>query len=220
VFELLAHSPFGFWAIALLIIIFDSSLLLKPGLVTYFVGKRLNVTLRIIEDPYLMKGKEPIISLFTYPLTPFFLSSIDCPSQSRQSVKRLLLKHKRITNNSWHLSNVALSSLLLVCVIGPVTSVEYGIERALAVTLPLAYGLALLAAIILYLNRSVYNLGRGDLALIGLELALCPVLIVNIFKKIAARQELTCVNDLVNYFSKDRAELARRLDLYVEATEQ
>jgi hypothetical protein len=218
VFEFLAHSALGFWIIALLIIIVDSSLLLAPGRVTFTIGHRLNVKIRIVDYPFLLRGKEPLITLLTYPLAPFFISSIDQPLQGRDSVKRLLLRHKRLTHNCGHLASLAFISLVLVSIVGPLVSLQYGIERALIATLPAEYLIAVFGAAVLYLNRSIYELSRSDLAHIALELLLCPILLVNILKKIATRQRLVSTIDLMDHFSKDRNELTKRLLDYVEAT--
>lgn len=217
-FELLAHSALGFWIIALLIVIMDSFLLLTPGHFTYTIGQRLNVAIRIVDCPFMLRGKEPIITLFTYPLTPFFISSTDQDQQGRGSVKRLLLKHKRFVCNSGMLVPLALTSLTLVVLVGPLVSLQYGIERSLVTVLPAEYLIALVGAIVVYLNRSIYELKNTDLAHIAVELALCPILLVNIFKKIALRQRTLCTMDLLDYFSKDRNVLDQRLTSYVEAT--
>jgi hypothetical protein len=218
VFELLAHSALGFWIVALLIIVVDSSLILAPGRLTYAIGQRLNVTIRIVDYPFLMRGKEPVITLLTYPLAPFFISSIDQRPQGRDGVKRLLLKHKRLACNCGTLASLACVSLILVSLVGPLISLQYGIERALIATLPAEYLTALFAAIIVYLNRSIYELNKTDLAHIALELLVCPILLVNIFKKIAVRQQVLCTMDLLDHFSKDRNMLTKRLSAYVEAT--
>ena len=197
----------------------DSSLLLAPGRLTYTIEQRLNVRIRIVDCPFLLRGTEPVITLFTYPLAPFFIPSTRHPQQSRDSVKRLLLKHKRLACNSIILASLALVSLSLVLIVGPLVSLRYGIERALITTLPAAYLTALVGAIIVYLNRSIYDLKNTDLAQIAIELILCPILLVNIFKKIAIRQQTLCTIDLLDHFSKDRNVLTKRLSAYVEATE-
>jgi hypothetical protein len=156
--------------------------------------------------------------LFTYPLTPFFISSINQPLQGRHSVKRLLLRDKRVACNGGHLASLALISLILVSIVGPLISLQYGIERALITTFPASYLTALFGAVVVYLNRSLYELNRRDLTHIALELLVCPILLVNIFKKIAIRQQPSCCTvNLVEHFSRDRIELTKRLSDYVEA---
>jgi hypothetical protein len=220
VFEFLAHSPLGFWIIAFLIIVADSSLFLPPGRFTFAIGRRLNVKIRIADNPFLLRGKEPILTLFAYPITPFFVSSINVPPRGRSGAKRLLLGYKRVVFNCGDLAILASVSLLLVLIVGPLISLQYGIERALITTLPAEYVTALFGVIIVYLNRSIYELNRRDFASIAIELALCPILLVNIFKKIAARQQVVCAIDLMEHFSEDRSELTRRLSDHVEATKQ
>jgi hypothetical protein len=218
VFDFLAHSPFGFWIIAFLIIIFDSTLFLVPEQFTFTFGRRLNVKLRIVESPYLLRHKEPIITLFAHPLAPFFISSMDEPSKGRRVTKRILIEQKRAASNSGQLAHLALLSLVLVCIVGPTVSLQYGIERALLMVGPALYVSALFGAGIVWLNRSILGFDMRDVARICIELTVCPILMVNIFRRIAVRQLRPCTTDLITYFSQDRAEAIRRLKQHVEAT--
>jgi hypothetical protein len=220
VFDFLAHSPFGFWIIASLVIVADSTLLLVPEQFTFTFGNRLNVRLRIVERPYLLRHKEPIITLFTHPIVPFFISSMNQPSQSRRATKRILLRQKRAASNSMHLANLALLSLLLVCIVGPIVSLQYGIEHALVMIVPPLYVSALLGAGIIWVKRSIFGFDTRDVAHLCFELTVCPILMVNIFRKIAVRQTYPCTTDLITHFSEDQAEAIRRLNQHVESTAQ
>jgi hypothetical protein len=95
---------------------------------------------------------------------------------------------------------------------------QYGIERGIVSTLPAAYVATLFGISLLYSNRVLYELSKTDLGYITVELLLCPILLVNILKKIATRQELACTTDLMEHYSKDRDELTKRLLEYGEAT--
>jgi predicted ferric reductase len=220
VFDFFAHSPFGFWFVALLVIIFDGTLLLVPEDFTFSFGDRLNVKLRISENPYLLRHKEPIMTLFAHPVTPFFISSLNQPPQGRGAAKQLLVWQKRAARNSTQLTHLSLLSLVLVCIVGPTVSLQYGIDRALLMIIPALYVSALFGAAVIYLNRSNFGFGMGDLTRIYFELLICPILLVNIFKRIAVRQSRACTTDLINYFSKDQAEATRRLQQHIEATAQ
>jgi hypothetical protein len=220
VFDFLAHSPFGFWIIAFLIITFDSTLFLVPEQFTFTFGRRLNVKLRIAESPYLLRHKEPVVTLFAHLMAPFFISSMDEPSEGRRATKRILLRQKRAACNSRQLVNLALLSLVLVCIVGPIASLQYGIERALLMVVPALYVSALFGAGIVWLNRSIFGFDMRGVAHICVELTVCPILMVNILKRIAVRQPRPCTNDLINHFSEDPAEAIRRLKQHVEATAQ
>jgi hypothetical protein len=219
VFELVSHSPFGFWIIAALVIVFDATLFLVPGNLTFTFGTRLNVRLRIIENPYLLRHKEAIITLFAHPLTPFFISSVNVPSKGRAATKRILLGQRRVAHNSRQLTLLALLSLLLLSVVGPPASLQYGIERALFMVVPALYVSALSGALVVHLNRSLFGFGGRDLAYIYFELLVCPILLVNIFKRIALKQSIPCTADLINDFCEDQAATIKRLAEYAEATE-
>ena len=217
-FDFLAHSPFGSWIVAFLIVLFDSTLLLVPEQFTFTFCKRLNVNFRIIENPYLLRHKEPIITLFAHPLTPFFVSSMEASTEGRAETKRILLRQKRVAHNSRQLTYLALLSLLLLSV-GPLVSLQYGIERALFMIVPALYVSAFSGAVVVYVNRSLFGFGMRDLTYICLELIVCPVLLVNIFKRIALKQATTCTADLIDDFCGDQVETAKRLTQHVEATE-
>lgn len=216
-FDFLAHSPLGFWLVALLLVVFDSSFLLTPDKFTFTFEKRLNVKLRIVESPYLLRHMEPIITLFSYPLRPFFISSLDQPC-NRAATKRILLQHRRVSLASADLSAIALMSLTLVCFVGPLASLQFGIGRALIVVMPAIYVCAFYGAAIIYFKRTRLGFTRRDIAMIIVELLICPVLIANIYKKIARRQPYACTTDLLNYFLLDPTEGKRRLEQHLEAT--
>jgi hypothetical protein len=218
VFDFLAHSPFGFWLIAFLVVVFDSTLLLVPEQFTFTFGKRLKVKLRIAENPYLLRHKQPIITLFVHPLAPFFISSMDEPSQGRRETKLILLQQKRAAFNSKQLAHLALLSLVLVCIVGPLVSLQYGIERALLIVVPALYVSAFFGGWLVWANRSLFGFGLRDLAHICLELTICPILLVNIFKRIAVQQLHTCTADLISHFSENHADTTRRLKNHIEAT--
>jgi hypothetical protein len=218
VFGFLAHSPLGFWIVAFLIVLFDSTLLLVPEKFTFTFRNRLNVRMRIVENPYLLRHKEPVVTLFAHPIEPFFISSMDVPSQDRRSTKQVLVQQKRAASNSKQLAHLAFLSLVLVCIVGPVASLQYGIERGLLMVAPALYASALCGAGIVWLNRSTLSLGTRDVAKICIELIVCPVLIINVFKRIAVRQPNPCTNDLINYFSEDQAEAFKRLEQHIGAT--
>jgi hypothetical protein len=153
-------------------------------------------------------------------MAPFFISSMDEPSEGRRATKRILLRQKRAACNSRQLANLALLSLGLVCIVGPIASLQYGIERALLIVGPALYVSALFGAGIVWLNRAIFGFGMRDIAHVCLELTICPILLVNIFKRIAVHQLHTCTTDLINHFSEDRADAIRRLKLHAEAAAQ
>jgi hypothetical protein len=220
VFDFLAHSPFGFWIIAFLIITFDSTLFLSSHQFTFIFGNKLNTKLRITENPYLLRRKEPIITLFAYPTTPFFISSMDEKPKGRRATKQILLHQKRRASNATELVPLALLSLVLVCIVGPIVSLQYGIERGLLLAVPALYVIAFFGAAVVWVNHSKLGLNARDIARICLELTVCPILLPNIFKRIAVLQVNTCTGDLITYFSDDQAEAIRRLEQHIEATAQ
>jgi hypothetical protein len=218
VFDFIAHSPLGFWIIAFLIVLFDSTLLLVSGQFTFTFRKRLNVNLRIVENPYLLRHKEPVVTLFAHPLAPFFISSMGEPPQSRRTTKQILLRQKRAASNSKHLAALAFLSLVLVCIVGPIASLQYGIERGLLMVVPALYVSAFSGAGIVWLNRSSFCFDTRDVAKICVELIVCPVLMINIFRRIATHQPHPSTDDLISHFSEDRTEAINRLERHVEAT--
>jgi hypothetical protein len=216
--DLVAHSNWGFWAVAALIAAIDSSLLLRHGQVTFTIGNRLCVEIRISRHPFLLHGLEPIVTLITYPFCPFFLATTQQEPSGRSGTRRILVQQKRVARKCKCLAGLALASLALILIAGPIASLQYGVGRALILIAPPSYLLALSAVILVFLNRSVYRLDGADIAHIALELLLCPVLVINIIKKICVRQQAACVLDLVNHFSRHRDRLAARLSEHLDAT--
>lgn len=218
-FDFLSHSTLGFWIVAFLIITFDSTLLLPPSHFTFSFESRLNVRLRIVERPFLLRNKEPIIALFSYPASQFFISSLDEASCGKRLTQQALLRERRIASSARQLSHLSLLTLGLTILVGPVLSMQYGIDRALLAVAPVFYVSALFGAITLYANRSLFGFTRWNIAILSVELAVCPILIVNVFRRIAIRQARLSTTDLIAGFSKNAVELNRRLEARNEAVE-
>jgi hypothetical protein len=218
VFDFIAYSPFGFWIVAFLLIAADSTLLLLPEQFTFAFGRKLNIRLRILANPYLLRKKQAVVTLFVYPLAPYFISTMTETPRSRRETKRLLLRQKRITAYSTPLVNLASLALALVCVVGPAIGLLQGIERSLIIVVPALYVSAIAGAGIIWLNRSIFGLDWRGVIHIFIELIVCPVFVVNVFKRIALRQPGINTTDLISYFSEDKAEVSERLQRYVEET--
>ena len=141
-------------------------------------GRGLRVKLKILQNPFLLRHKQPIITLFVHPFGPFFISSMDEPSQGRYKTKLILVRQKRAAFNSRQLAYLALLSLILVSVVGPILSMQYGIERALLIVVPVLYATAFLGACVVWAKRSLFGFGIADVAHVCLELMVCPILLV------------------------------------------
>jgi hypothetical protein len=119
------------------------------------------------------------------------------------------------------LKALAIATLVLVGFVGPLVSLQYGPERALILVMPPIYLSALLSLIYICSKRVLLRLRKRDLTLLFAELLVCPVLLVNVFKKIALHQPQVCTTDLLGGgFAVDKLETTERLRRYSEATAQ
>jgi hypothetical protein len=183
VLDQLTHSNFAFWLLALLIATVDSLVILKPGEFTYRILRGLRVKLRASPSPYLMQGREPIITLISYPATPFFLCSTETPSRSRAEMKLALFAAKRTARNCRQLSTLAVTTLILFIVVGPIFSVQLDTGRAIVFVWGACYFISVATIVYLLINQNRFGLTRHQILKISIELTFCPFLMVNIVKK-------------------------------------
>ena len=219
--EQLAHSPTAFWLLALLITAIDSLAIVQPGQFTYRFHHALKIKLRASAHPYLMLGREPIISLISYPATPFFLCSISAPRKSRLQAKHALLVAKRLTRNCVPLSVSAIFTFLLFVFLGPILALQWGSGPAIITIWSTSYVYAALAVAYLFIFRDRFSLTRQRILMIALELVFCPFLMVNVVKKIIWQQtEQLNVHDLIQSFEidRDRTEANVRSNLLEQAS--
>jgi len=208
VFEQLAQSPTAFWLLVLLITAIDSLAILQPGQFTFRFRHGLKVKLRASAHPYLMLGREPIITLISYFATPFFVCSTSAPKKSRLQAKRALLTAKRLTRNCVPFSICAIFSFLLFVFLGPILALQWGNGRAIITIWSTSYVYAAVALTYLLMFRERFCVTRQRILMIALELVFCPFLMVNVVKKITWQQtEQLNVYDLIQSFEVDRDQV-------------
>jgi len=188
-FDWIAYSPLGFWTIAVLIVLADSVVLLDPGDFTFRFARATRVRLRAAPYPFLLLGREPVITLFAYPGLPFLICSMQSPTQSKGSLRRLLLQYRRIFARDWPLSLLVWLGLTLTVVVGPMLSLQYGAGSSISMIWPAMYALAGPILGILWWDRDELGMRRAELAGIAFEFLVCPFLLVNTWKKIAVRHK-------------------------------
>jgi hypothetical protein len=215
----IANSALGFWVIAFVITLADSSLFLRPGYFAFCTGPRLTTKVRIAEYPFLLLGKEPIITLISYPLSPFFISSLTEPPQDRYELRTKLVDMKRLTSECQSLTVLPMLSLALLCIVGPLISLHFGIAFSILLTMPGLYTLAILSIAVLFWKKPRLNLQNRDIAHIFVELLFCPFLLSNLQKKIMIRQNVSInTKSLIEFSVKDKCETLRKLSENLEVT--
>jgi hypothetical protein len=185
--EYAANSTVGFWAFAIAIVLIDSAVLLKAGEFTFRLEADDRVELRLPAAPFLVRNHELVFTLVSYFLRPFYLSSISAPAAARAD--RL---HNLREVHAVHrvLGLFAGAGLLLIVVIGPAVSAAWGVNVALFSVVPLLYANSIAAFAYVFRQRHVLGTTNSDLSRLAFELLACPVLAVNVVKKLTMRRAL------------------------------
>jgi hypothetical protein len=182
-FESIAESRLGFWAVALLIVVIDSIVLLKPGEFAFHLVQG-RPQLRIPRVPFVVRNREALSTLFSYFARAFFVSSLTTTARHDEDAwKRLTAIDALFQPFSLH----AGLSLGLIVLAGPALSWWLGIGLALLTVLPLLYVNALAALAFAVLHRAALGLSPKALGMLALELLLCPVLVANLPKHVIDR---------------------------------
>jgi hypothetical protein len=179
----LANWQHSFWAIALLIVALDAIVLLPPGQFCFAFGRDDRPKVRVTTVPYLVRGQELMFAAVSFFARPYFISSASAADLGKAQLAELrnLAKRQR---------SIGLCSMLaaaLAFVAGPLLTAEYDIGNALLMVLPLIYANAVVAIVVIALAQKAWRLSRQNVFYIAFELLVCPVLAVNLNKRLAYR---------------------------------
>jgi hypothetical protein len=184
----IASSRFGFWIVALIMAVVDASFLLKPGKFAFSITHANQVRLRISNSPFTIRNRELVSSLLSFPFQVFFISDISARERTARETFTALLRMKRLSRQTMIFSVFSTIAMLLL-VLGPCAVVVVGIQRSIiAFFLPL-YVLSIATSALLWRRRLRFGFSNGDVLKISAEIILCPVLLINISKRISLAQK-------------------------------
>jgi hypothetical protein len=186
-FAEIASSKFGFWIVAAVIAAIDSAFLLKPGAFAFSVVGADRARLRVAASPFTLRDKELVLSLLAFPFQLFFLCSSDAPARTPRQTHRLLARmHAMSARNAPFVVLSMLSALILIA--GPFIAASRGVAISIIALLPVLYLLSIVGAAALWRSRGRYGLSRRSALKLSAELVLCPVLLINVSKKLSLVQ--------------------------------
>lgn len=175
----LANSAYGFWIVAFLIALIDSAVLLKRGQFLFSVDPQGYFEVRAAEAPFLLRNRELVFTLISYFQSPFYLSSIDAPTDASTSSLNEVIAHAKKSRPLQVFSAIC----LIATSVGLIGSVIWGLGTAILPALCVLYLNSLSAILFLCLNRRDLRLSKFLFWQIAGELLLCPFLAMNLFKK-------------------------------------
>lgn len=188
--EDVASSRFGFWIVASIMVAVDSWFLLRPGTFAFSVSRSELVNIRISPSPYMVRNKELVCSLLSFPLQLFFISDIEASERTTtKEMFRALSRLRRVARQNSIFSMMAACGISLL-ILGPCLAAMRGIEISIVLVFPPFYLLALATSLLLWLRRRKVGLSKGAILKISIEITLCPILLVNISKRISLAQTL------------------------------
>ena len=181
--EAIASSSFGFWSIAAVIVVIDSVVLLTPGEFVFAFNRRGKPVVRAAATPYLVRNKDLSFATLVFFARPFFVSGVtatDVSDDELAALARQAGQHRSIYLYS------AVTMFLLVAA-GPVLTVLLDISSALLVVLPVLYANAIVALSDVIASRREFKLSRKALLSLAFEFIVCPVLVINLNKRLLDR---------------------------------
>jgi hypothetical protein len=197
----IASSRFGFWIVALSMTFADSAFLLQPGKFAFSPSRVDGVRLKASAVPFTLRDRELVSSLLSFPFELFFISDISALDQSARQTRKTLSHMRRLKRQARIFSLLsALATLALIS--GPLVAALRGIQFSVLLLLPSLYLLAIAASAVLWRKRRIFGLSDGTALRIGAEITLCPVLLVNVSKRISLAQSLELNTFAVASFCK------------------
>jgi hypothetical protein len=186
--EEIASSRFGFWIAALIMAAIDASFLLKPGKFAFSISPANQVRLRISSSPFTIRNRELASSFLSFPFQLFFISDIDALERTARETFTALSRMRRLSRQTMIISVLSAISMVLL-VLGPCAAGLFGVQLSILVFFLPLYGLAIATAAVLWKRRRRFGLSNNKALKISAEIILCPVLLVNIFKRISLAQK-------------------------------
>ena len=202
--ESIAHSPLGFWIIALIIVVLDSAVLLAPGEFAFAFDTNGRPRLRIPAAPFVVRNKDLMFTAGTYFARAFFVSSIASPQHADAAqldeLRRLAARCRAMCAYSY----VTAAVLILA---GPAASLYVGISLALVGALPILYLNAIVTLLAVFVARRDFDMSPRRLGSLAFELLVCPALVVNLNKRLVDRTRI--VPNTAQLIGADEALLRR-----------
>jgi hypothetical protein len=180
-------SKFGFWVVAWIMTLADSAFLLEPGKFVFTVPRSLRPNLKTSAVPFTISNKELIFALYSAPFCFFFVSSISAPCRRAQHTFKALSVNARRQRRAQPLLVIAFLAMLAL-VSGPVISAVWGVQYSIVLLLPFLYVSGIAASAVIWTRRKSFGLSNGTVLKMSTELILCPVCVINVFKRISLVQ--------------------------------
>jgi hypothetical protein len=207
--ETIASSWFGFWAVAIVIVLIDSATLVSPGEFAFAFDRQGEPRVRIPAAPFMVRQRDLMLASLSYFARPFFVSSIHSPDDRGAGLAALRTLAARCRPMCAY-SYVAAAVLVVV---GPLASLYVGVGPTLLGALPALYLNAVVALLAIFVTRRDFNLSAGPFAALAFELIVCPALVVNLNKRLIDRARVT--PSTLHLIGRDE-ELRRRLNQNLE----
>ncbi len=182
--EEIASSRFGFWIVALIIATVDASFLLKPGKFAFSISNANHVRLRISSSPFTIRNRELASSFLSFPFQLFFISDIDAIEQTTRETFNALSRMRRLSRQTMIISILSAIAMFLL-VLGPCAAGILGVQLSIIVFFVPLYGLAIATSVLLWRRRRRFGFSNSNVLKISAEIIFCPVLLVNITKRIS-----------------------------------
>jgi hypothetical protein len=207
--DAITESRLGIWIIATAIILIDSVQLLEPGKFPYRLLRHERLAAVVAVPSYLfsIRNKNLVLTLLTFPCVLFHVSDVSAPLRTAAELHKLINGLRRLQRHFTLLSLFSWCALLLVA-LGAVLAVMLNQTLAILIVAAIIYPLAIAAGVLIYRRRRVFNLSRPAACLHAAELLLCPVLIVNLGKRLGSHLQPS-VNTLqvIALFCNDASRL-------------
>jgi hypothetical protein len=181
--EAVASSSFAFWSIAALIVIIDSVVLLTPGEFVFAFNRHGTPVVRAAATPYLVRNKDLSFASLIFFARPFFVSSATVREVSDDELAALA--RQAAAHRSIYLYSAVTAFLLVIA--GPALTALLDVSSALLVVLPVFYANAIIALADVIAARRDLNLSHKALLSLAFEFIACPVLVINLNKRLRDR---------------------------------
>jgi hypothetical protein len=186
--EELAASKFGFWLVAWIMTLADSTFLLEPGKLVFTASRTTRSELRASAVPFTIMNKELVFAIYSVPFRLFLISSISAPNQALKKTFKTVSNLSRRERRARSLFFVSLTAMALILA-GPIIAATRGVQYSIMLLLPMLYLISIATSVLIWSERKCFGLSNGSAMKISAELILCPVCSINVFKRISLAQD-------------------------------
>lgn len=179
-------ADYAIWLAALALYVADAARLLTPRQLLVVEAGRGRLAAVFSAEPFTVAGRALVFAPLLFPFRGTFVAPWGRPWSESGTLAGALASIESLRGGLRVARVLAVWTFLVLFVGGPVLTLTLGTDPAVLCVAALIYPTALATIGVLCWRRGRWRLSRGAVALLSLEILVCPAFLPNLVRKITA----------------------------------